>query len=82
MIKQAIITHYRTEEAKAYRKIHGDRGGCRYQDKHHRPSPYPWSNCISTVTKDNLLWQQYEQEPAQAEAEPMAIGTPTLTPKG
>lgn len=31
MIKQAIITHYRTEEAKAYRKIHGDRGGCRYQ---------------------------------------------------
>lgn len=43
MIKQAIITHYRTEEAKAY-----------------RPSPFPWSNCISTVTKDNLLWQQYE----------------------
>ena len=60
MIRQAIITHYRTEEAKAYRKIHGDRGGCRYQDKYHRPSPYPWSNCISTVTKDNLLWQQYE----------------------
>lgn len=60
MIKQAIITHYRTEEAKAYRKIHGDRGGCRYQDKYHRPSQYPWSNCISTVTKDNLLWQQYE----------------------
>lgn len=25
MIKQAIITHYRTEEAKVYRKIHGDR---------------------------------------------------------
>lgn len=41
MIKQAIITHYRTEEAKAYRKIHGDRGGCRYQDKYHRPSQYP-----------------------------------------
>lgn len=60
MIRQAIITHYRTEEAKAYRKIHGDRGGCRYQDKYHRPSPSPWSNCISTVTKDNLLWQQYE----------------------
>ena len=57
MIKQAIITHYRTEEAKAYRKIHGDRGGCRYQDKYHCPSPYPWSNCISTVTKDNLLCQ-------------------------
>lgn len=55
MIQQAIITHYRTEEAKAYRKIHGDRGGCRYKDKYHRPSPYPWSNCISTVTKDNLL---------------------------
>lgn len=55
MIQQAIITHYRTEEAKAYRKIHGDRGGCRYQDKYHRPSQYPWSNCISTVTKDNLL---------------------------
>ena len=82
MIKQAIITHYRTEEAKAYRKIHGDRGGCRYQDKYHRPSPYPCSNCISTVTKENLLWQQYEKEPAQAEAEPMEIGTPTLTPKG
>lgn len=25
MIKQAIITHYRTEEAKAYRKVHGDK---------------------------------------------------------
>lgn len=59
MIKQSIITHYRTEEAKAYRKIHGDRGGCRYQDKYHRPSPFPWSNCISTVTKDNLLCQEY-----------------------
>lgn len=66
MIQQAIITHYRTEEAKAYRKIHGDRGGCRYQDKYHRPSPYPWSNCISTVTKDNLLWQQYERKQRQS----------------
>ena len=27
MIKQSIITHYRTEKAKAYRRIHGDRGG-------------------------------------------------------
>lgn len=60
MIKQSIITHYRTEEAKAYRKIHGDRGGCRYQDKYHRPSLFPWSNCISTVTKDNLLCQEYK----------------------
>ena len=55
MIDRAILVHYRTEEAKAYRREHGDRGGCKYQDKLHRPSPWPWSNTISTVTKDNLL---------------------------
>ncbi len=25
--RKAIIVHYRTEEAKAYRRQHGDRGG-------------------------------------------------------
>lgn len=39
MIDRAILVHYRTEEAKAYRREHGDRGGCKYQDKLHRPSP-------------------------------------------
>lgn len=43
------------EEAKVYRREHGDRGGCKYPDKLHRPSPWPWSNTVSTVTKDNLL---------------------------
>lgn len=27
MIDRAILVHYRTEEAKAYRREHGDRGG-------------------------------------------------------
>lgn len=55
MISRAVLIHLRTEHAKAYHRVHGDRGGCRFQDKLHRPSPWPWSNTISTVTKDNLL---------------------------
>ena len=54
MISCSILVHYRTEEAKAYRREHGDRG-CKYGDKYHRPSPQPWCNSITTVTKDNLL---------------------------
>ena len=54
MIDRSVLVHYRTEEAKAYRREHGDRGG-KYQDKLHRPSPWPWSNSITTVIKDNLL---------------------------
>lgn len=55
MTDASILVHYRTEEAKAFRRIHGDRGGCKYGDKYHRPSPNSWSNSITTVTKDNLL---------------------------
>lgn len=55
MISRAVLVHYRTEEAQHFRRLHGDRGGCKYQDKLHRPNPQPWSNTISTVIKDNLL---------------------------
>ena len=55
MIDRSILVHHRTEEAKAFRREHGDRGGCKYSEKYYRPSPYPWSNSITTVTKDNLL---------------------------
>ena len=44
-----------TEQGYTDCREHGDRGGCRYGDKYHRPSPWPWSNSITTVTKDNLL---------------------------
>lgn len=27
MINRSVLVHYRTEEAKAYRREHGDRGG-------------------------------------------------------
>lgn len=37
MIDRSVLVHYRTEEAKVYRREHGDRGGCKYQDKLHRP---------------------------------------------
>jgi len=57
--QKGILTHYRTEEAKVFRRIHGDTGGCKYQDKYHRMSREPWSNTISTVTKDNLLCIEY-----------------------
>lgn len=57
--RKSIIVHQRTEEAKAFRREHGDKGG-RYSDKLHLPSPNPWSNTLSTVTKDNLLWIEYE----------------------
>ena len=30
MIDRSVFVHYRTEQAKAFRRIHGDRGGCRY----------------------------------------------------
>lgn len=55
MISRAVLVHYRTEEAKQFRRLHGDRGGCKYQDNLHRMNPHPWSNTVSTVTKDNLL---------------------------
>lgn len=55
MIDRSVLVHYRTEEAKAYRRKHGDRGGCKFSDKLYRTNPWPWSNTISTVTKDNLL---------------------------
>lgn len=57
--RRAMLVHYRAEEAKAYRRVHGDRGGCKYADKLHRMNPEPWSNTISTVTKDNLLCAEY-----------------------
>lgn len=57
--RRAILTHYRTEEAKAFRRLYGDTGGCKYQGKYHRMSREPWSNTISTVTKDNLLCTEY-----------------------
>lgn len=28
MINRSVLVHYRTEEAKAFRREHGDRGGC------------------------------------------------------
>ncbi len=55
---KAILTHERTEEAKAYRRAHGDRGG-RFGDKLHRMNPNPWSNTVSTVTKDNYLCLEF-----------------------
>lgn len=57
--RRAVLVHFRTEEAKQYRRLHGDRGGCKYGDKLHRMNPQPWSNTISTVTKDNLLCTEY-----------------------
>lgn len=60
MISRAVLVHYRTEEAKQFRRLHGDRGGCKFQNKLHRMNPNPWSNTVSTVTKDNLLTLCYE----------------------
>lgn len=60
MISRAVLVHYRTEEAKQFRRLHGDRGGCKFQNRLHRMNPNPWSNTVSTVTKDNLLTLCYE----------------------
>lgn len=60
MISRAVLVHYRTEEAKQFRRLHGDSGGCKFQNKLHRMNPHPWSNTVSTVTKDNLLTLCYE----------------------
>lgn len=60
MISRAVLVHYRTEEAKQFRRLHGDRGGCKFQNRLHRMTPNPWSNTVSTVTKDNLLTLCYE----------------------
>lgn len=57
MIDRSVLVHYRTEEAKAYRRKHGDRGGCKYQDKLHRPSPCPWSNTIRKVYASNIRFE-------------------------
>lgn len=60
MISRAVLVHYRTEEAKQFRRLHGDRGGCKFQNRLHRMNPNPWSNTVSIVTKDNLLTLCYE----------------------
>ena len=31
MIDRSVLVHYRTEEAKAYRREHGDRGGANFK---------------------------------------------------
>lgn len=58
MISRAVLVHYRTEEAKRLRRLYGDRGG-KFQNRLHRMNPHPWSNTVSTVTKDNLLCVKY-----------------------
>lgn len=55
MKEQKICIFPRTEFAKEYRRIHGDRGGCRFADRYFDISDNPWANTISTVTKDNLI---------------------------
>lgn len=65
MIRQAIITHYRTEEAKAYRKIHGDRGradGDWYSNPHSQRLEIGdcISNAISSIAKDFMIIINYE----------------------
>lgn len=59
-MKKYIIRKERTEEGKAYRRLVGDNGGCPFSMKVARPSPNPWSNTITTCTKDNLLLVEYE----------------------
>ena len=39
MIDRAVLVHYRTEEAKAYRREHGDRGGVQIRRKVSPPQP-------------------------------------------
>ena len=55
-----ILKPTRTEHAKAYRRQHGDRGGCKFSDKLLLISASPCSHTISTVTKDNLIAIIYE----------------------
>jgi hypothetical protein len=55
MIDRSVLVRYRPEEAKAFRREHGDRGVWKYGDMYHRPSHRPWSNSITRTTKDNLL---------------------------
>lgn len=58
---RAILQAQRTDHAKAVRRQYGDSGGhCRFTDKYYLPSPDPWSNTISTVTKDNMLCYEYD----------------------
>ncbi len=56
--RRAILTHTRTEEAKAYRRKHGDRG-CKFGSAARRMNLSPWSNALTSVTKDNLLCSEY-----------------------
>ena len=57
---RAVLQPYRTEHAKLFRRLHGDRGGCRFSDKLWAMSTDPWSNTVSTVTKDNMLCIEYD----------------------
>lgn len=60
VLRFAILQPVRTAHARLVRRIHGDLGGhCRFSDRQWLPSPAPWSNTITSVLKDNLLWIEY-----------------------
>lgn len=52
----AVLRPVRTDHARAVRRIHGDRGYCRFSDRYYLPSTSGCSNTITGVQKDNLLW--------------------------
>ena len=68
MIERSVLIHYRTEEAKAFRRKHGDRGGGRYPDN---PTGGRYcqrleincegtTNALTSVNKDNMVYIIYD----------------------
>ena len=55
MMKRTVMRPFRTEHAKAHRRLVGDCGGVCFADKFWRPTEDTWSNTISTVQKDNMI---------------------------
>lgn len=58
MINRRIIVTVRTEEERIRRHLYGE-GGAKFSSRSLIPSLNPWSNTISTVTKDNLIINEY-----------------------
>lgn len=58
----AILRAVRTEEAKAIRRIFGDRGHCRFANRYYLPATDGCANTITGVQKDNLLMVEYDAD--------------------
>lgn len=63
-VKLTVLIRARTELAKGIRRAnlarnHTDRG-CPMMGRKYLPSPHPWANTVTSISKDNYLFILYQ----------------------